>query len=186
MLSLFDVNAKIVPVPYKHKGPILKNWHNKYFKTKVQLENYLNNHPYSNYAIIPADNWIVYDVDNRNGGMESFKKLEKLLIPTFTVKSGSGGFHYYYKLPNGFNGELKKNLYDVGYAGVDIQDKRKCLIAPESVHPCGGVYKIIAGSLDKLAEVPAELLKLAMKTKETTEHSEQIERVWGNSLCYYF
>ena len=24
MLSLFDVNAKIVPVPYKHKGPILK------------------------------------------------------------------------------------------------------------------------------------------------------------------
>lgn len=180
MLSLFDVNAKIVPVPYKHKGPILKNWQNRYFKNRVELENYLEQQPYSNYAIIPADNWIVYDVDNRNGGMESFKKLEKLLISTFTVKSGSGGYHYYYKLPEGFNGELKKNLDDIGYTGIDIKNKKGCLIAPESVHPCGSVYKIIAGSLDKLAEVPAELLKLAIKTKETTEYSEQIERVYSN------
>lgn len=60
MLSLFDVNAKIVPVPYKHKRPILKNWQNRYFKNRVELENYLEQQPYSNYAIIPADNWIVY------------------------------------------------------------------------------------------------------------------------------
>lgn len=180
ILKLYDSGFKIVPAPYKSKRPVLSQWQDKYFKSREELTNYLNRALKSNFVIVPNDDVIVFDVDNRNGGMESFEKLKHLFTPTFKVVTGSGGYHYYYRLPAGFNKVLRKNLDDAGYTGIDIKNKRGCLVAPESVHPDGGIYKIAEDSIETLADVPQELLKFAIKEFEyikSYQHNGKVEKI---------
>lgn len=187
ILKLYDNGFKIVPAPYKSKNPVLSKWQDKYFRTREDLTNYLNRVAKSNFVIVPNDDVIVFDVDNRNGGMESFEKLKHLFAPTFKVVTGSGGYHYYYRLPKGFNKILRKNLDDAGYTGIDVKNKRGCLVAPGSIHPNGGIYKIAEDSIDTLADVPQELLKLAVKEFENIklyQHNSKVKIIKGNRNNY--
>lgn len=156
----------------------------KWIMSEEQLCTILKHNPLSNFVIIPHDNWIVFDIDPRNGGMESFKQLEKSFIPTFKVQTGGGGFHYYYKLPQWFKKPLSKNLKD--YAGIDIKTSTGCLVAPGSTHPNGNLYKIADDSINELANVPRNLLMLATKTekckkKKHYEHSNVIHKGGRNN-----
>lgn len=176
LLKLFHRDFKLVPAPYKAKNPHLRNWLNKYFRTEEELTAYIDKNPLSNYVIIPNSDVVVLDIDPRNGGLESFERLRGNFAPTFKVKTGGGGFHYYYRLPQGFNKPLAKDLSKAGYAGIDIKTSNGCLVAPTSTHPNGNLYEIAEDSEDELTVVPQELLKLAVKT-DTIQPLAQAARI---------
>lgn len=167
LLELLRAGFKLVQAPYKRKSPVLRNWPKKWIRSEEELLNILKTQPLSNFVIIPHDDWIVYDIDPRNGGLESYQKLKNYFNRTFKVITGSGGFHYYYKLPKGFNKPLRNNLS--AYTGIDIKTSTGCLVAPESIHPNGQRYRIADDSINTLTEVPPELLKLAIKQEEYPE-----------------
>ena len=109
LLKLFRAGFKLVPAPYKRKSPIMRDWRNKWVRSEEEFLNILKTNPALNFVIIPHDDWIVYDIDPRNGGLESYQKLKEYFGRTFKVATGGGGFHYYYRLPQDFDKSLRKN-----------------------------------------------------------------------------
>jgi len=73
---------------------------------------------------------LVIDIDPRNGGVESFKKLEKQLKIKldYNVKTPRGGHHIYLKIPENYIGlSFKKTLKE--FPGVDfLTEGSYCLI----------------------------------------------------------
>jgi len=185
MCILHNKDFKIFPLPYMSKVPKLKNWQNAYFKSEDEIRAYAPAHPYSNYGIIPNDDVVVVDVDNRNNGMENYKKLKRkgYFKKTFTVQTGSGGYHHYYKLPKDFSGQLAKNLEPAGYTGIDIKTKTGFLVAPESVHPDGGAYKFLVRENGyNLEEIHPKLLELATKKEVSVNEREKTQRADGEKI----
>jgi hypothetical protein len=68
----------------------------------------------------------VIDIDPRNGGAID----RDLMPPTRAVRTGSGGWHLYYRHPGG---DLSSKLRD--HPGVDIKADGGYVVAPPSIHP---------------------------------------------------
>jgi len=66
-------------------------------------------------GLVIPDRVFVVDVDPRNGGFDTIEVLPELLPPTRAVLTRSGGWHYYYALPD--DRELRGKLGP----GVDIK-----------------------------------------------------------------
>lgn len=82
--------------------------------------------PYNIGVAIPEGMWVL-DVDPRNGGMESFEKIQHLLPKTLTTRTGSGGGHLWF---SGDPSSLPK------MKGIDIKVGGKgYVVVPPSVHP---------------------------------------------------
>jgi putative DNA primase/helicase len=84
----------------------------------------------------------VLDVDPRNGGDESLALLvEKYgaLPATYTVRSGGGGWHFYFRLPDF---EVASGTNVLG-PGLDIKGEHSYVVAPGSVHArTGALYEV--------------------------------------------
>ncbi|MEV6601358.1 bifunctional DNA primase/polymerase [Actinoplanes sp. NPDC051346] len=86
--------------------------------------------PYGMLAIRTgrAADLAVIDVDPRNGGTV----LPDLMPPTRCVRTGSDGWHLYYRHPGV---TLAKNLDKRGHPGIDIKADGGYVVAPPSIHP---------------------------------------------------
>lgn len=73
-----------------------------------------------------ASGLVVVDIDPRNGGAV----LPALMPPTRCVRTGSGGWHLYYRHPGGALADKLR-----GHAGIDIQADGDYVVAPPSIHP---------------------------------------------------
>ncbi len=108
-----------------------------------------------------SDVWVL-DVDPRNGGDESLVRLEAShgnLPTTWTVRTGGGGIHYYYKLGAK---AVRCSTSKVG-PGLDVKADGGYVIAPPSLHRSGKKYEWESGrSPDDIdvAEAPDWLLNL--------------------------
>ncbi len=96
-------------------------------------------HPEANVGIaVPAD-WVVVDIDPRNGGEESYDALAKAngWPETLEAHTGGGGAHIIYSVPAGvrFPGKLP------GRKGVDVKQVGGYIVAAPSLHYTGGVYE---------------------------------------------
>jgi len=81
--------------------------------------------------------YCVLDIDPRNGGAESLKRLEAEYGPlprTPKVITGGGGEHYYFLEPTG----MKKGTLA---PGIDFQGEGSQVLAPPSIHKSGQCYK---------------------------------------------
>ena len=110
-------------MPLEGKIP-RKNWRTTIFKS----DQLYGHHSNIGWQLGSGD--LVVDVDPRNGGDESFLRLQKDLnldlIPT--VKTPRGGLHHYLKIPEGYVGySFKKTLKH--YPGIDfLTEGSYCLI----------------------------------------------------------
>ena len=107
----------------------------------------------------------VLDIDPRNGGDESLERLleEHGSLPdTLSVRTGSGGRHFYFRVPAG-GVRCKTNV--VGRAGVDLKGEGGYVVAPPSRHSNGSCYEwATADGPDALiAEMPAWLVELVQE-----------------------
>jgi hypothetical protein len=140
MLHYFPVNPR-------NKRPLVKAWRT------------YNGEPIGTYGIALSSEYLVVDVDPRNGGDDSEQTLLLLgLLPeTKIVTTASGGRHYYYKKPEDV--QVRKKMDE--HPGIDFLSE--------------GCYAIGEGSLVKgveyvsnelpMANIPLSLLDEIRKNK---------------------
>lgn len=136
----------------------------------------------ANVGIVPGREagLLVIDVDPRNGGRESIRELEKQLgrLPTGpVVKSGGGGWHLYFRHPDG---AVRKSS---GVAGIDLKADGGFVVAPPSIHQSGGAYRWEPSPAEfALPELPAAWLTWICEAPCYIDHkrplrtSQDIER----------
>jgi hypothetical protein len=122
-----------------------------------------------------TDNLIVVDADEKNGkqGMQTFFDLD-LPIDTLTVRTPSGGRHFYYKGPNRNNSSEKLG------SGIDIRSYHGYVIAPGSyLDPLDPNNKGIGGEYTLELDAPIEAAPphLIAKLDEPTERQAQAPKV---------
>lgn len=133
-LLLGYTDAGYILTPLKGKVPLVKDW------VKTEYDPFLSPRDIKgNYGVVLQDDDIIVDVDPRNfpKGENSLSRLiENLGIAksefvTFTVKTGGGGLHLYFKKPNDFKirGSLKE------YRGIEFKTKGQQIVGAGSIHP---------------------------------------------------
>lgn len=118
----------------------------------------------------------VVDVDPRNGGHKYLEELERehgKLPATWTVATGGGGWHYYFK----HNLELRSRKFSD--KGIEIQGAGSYVVGPTSIHQSGKYYEWEdTGHPDEveLADLPPWIVELLSAKEEYVEH-ENVDRI---------
>ncbi|MCD1624178.1 DUF5906 domain-containing protein [Citromicrobium bathyomarinum] len=127
-------------------------------------------------ALGPDD--LVLDVDPRNfdKGDDPFERLKAQIGDDLSgfpaVRTGSGGWHVYMRLPEG-TGRIKRDLAKDGFPGIDLKFVGGQVVAPGSVHPDTGKPYVVERDLDPLDEglglpvAPAALMELVKRPKRS-------------------
>lgn len=127
--------------------------------------------PLANIGVPAGANGLaVIDIDPAHGGNESLALLDEYcqrrgvdLMRTRTVRTGSGGLHLYYRQPAR---GIKTCAETFGAPGVDTRGRGGYVVAPPSMHACGGVYALVSEPSVGLAPWPTVLNPL-MEREET-------------------
>jgi hypothetical protein len=132
---------------------------------------------------IPTAGFTVLDVDPKNGGDKSLAGLTDKhgsLPLTPTARTGSGGFHHWFK----GSGKCKADKK----SGLDIRSNGGYVVVPPSLHPTGNRYEWINDLRTPMAEAPAWLIETilipaqAEKKVETFHHSDLLSFTWGDEV----
>ena len=141
-----------IPIPTRSKAPTLKNWPQRGTTDQDGIEKlFAGSAGANNIGVVTGkiSQIVVCDLDQPDGPA-NLKTLEARLgkLPaTLTAKTGGGGFHGFYKYPEGCVIKNQKPL-----PGIDIKsDGGQVLIEP-SIHPNGNPYKFIND--EPIAELP--------------------------------
>jgi hypothetical protein len=115
-----------------------------------------NRYPDANPAAPTGEEFWVLDVDLKAWGAGSLEALESKhgeIPATYTVRTGGGGLHYYFKLPP--DTVIRNSAGKLG-PGLDVRGKGGYILLPGSTTE--GTYEV----LDKhpIAEAPAWLVEL--------------------------
>lgn len=114
-----------------------------------QIERWWTRWPHANVAIRTgaASQLVVIDVDPAHGGADSLDALVRrhgrFFEATRTVRTGGGGWHYYFEHP----GVTVRN--DTGRRlgrGIDVRAEGGYVLAPPSVHVSGERYELEPGT----------------------------------------
>lgn len=116
--------------------------------------------------VLNTSGLVVVDVDGRNGGWESAKKLQHIRDQCkYIVATGSGdGEHWYFLHPDGGGDNARPNL--VGglkdYPGIDFKSTGY-VVGAGSLHRFNNNYHSILGEPSTTALAPNELMELLKK-----------------------
>lgn len=151
--QLQNSKYRFIKLKEKLKEPIEKQWHNlnNYEYNNSKIKNHVGN-----LGILGGHgNLAIIDIDD--------KEL-KLDIDTFTVKTGSGGKHYYIETSYNKNHRFFNNK-------GEFRKNNQYVVTPNSTHPNGNKYEIINESeIKKLTEEEVqELIKPLINNKEELE-----------------
>jgi hypothetical protein len=115
--------------------------------------------PDANLGIACSAECCVIDVDPRHGGDDALADLERKYGPlpiTWTVKTGGGGSHYFFRSPQ----DIRNSAGKIG-VGLDIRGSGGYVVAPPSRHVSGNLYEWKPGHAPgevPLAVMPAWLI----------------------------
>jgi len=168
---LHNINFRFVLLESREKRPIQQAWttENNYFFFDETLQQHIASG--GNYGVMGG--WgglVILDADTP-AVAESVKQA---LPSTFTVRTGSGGYHFYFICP-----ELKKpiRLYQGKENVGDIQSWGKMAVGPTCIHPNGNRYEII--NSDDIATVSAEEIHIAVK--DFLLSKQEVERNYSDA-----
>ncbi|MEO2047199.1 MAG: phage/plasmid primase, P4 family [Pirellulales bacterium] len=143
----------VFPIKPGAKTPLTTRGFKDATTQKLQLDIWWKQWPDANIGIdCGRSGLLVVDVDPRNGGDANLTQLIEQngnLPHTVNCKTGGGGEHYYFRLPD-------ENLRSILRTGIDIKHDGGYVIAPPSDHESGGTYQWFAGNSPDDVEV-AEL-----------------------------
>jgi P4 family phage/plasmid primase-like protien len=152
VLALAKRGVHIFRCGVKTKEPSVPHGVKEATTDEAQIRAWWNELPDANYGIsAAANNFVIVDIDPRNGGAESFRKLAaQVPDPTWeTVRVKSGGIdehkrrgmHFYYSAPTGIELKGKAAAFGPRYPGIDLIAGHKYVVGPESIHPSGYKYE---------------------------------------------
>lgn len=146
------------------KHPTLDGWQTLQVEwDDEQLEIFERQRKLEAYGVRLND-LLVIDVDERNGGPESFAMLAELIPEVLgagmIVRTGSSdeSKHYYFKRPKNCP-DLMTNLPQ--FKGVDFKSGSGAyVVGAGSLHRSGREYAVVLGSLDEVDNAPEMLIQL--------------------------
>lgn len=122
------------------KHPIAKAWQLNYLSDVPSVYAAWAARPQANIGIVtgpPSGIWVL-DIDPKHGGLESLSALEMThgaLPKTYTIRTGSGGLHFYFTLA-GIDFDLTNTMGRAGGrlpVGMDVRGRGGFVVAPPSV-----------------------------------------------------
>ncbi len=124
------------------KKPHIKGWPTAATTDPEQIKAWWTRWPNANVGIPTGERsgLLVLDVDLDKGGFESLEALTSSLPDTYTVRTGGGGAHFYFRYPPGSN---IRNSASLLAPGLDIRGEGGYVIAPPS-HTTGP-YAVLSG-----------------------------------------
>lgn len=167
---------------YKH--PRVKAWQKTPRWSQDQLDCMDDSGQFATgFGVLCRDHLII-DVDPRNGGAKSLKRLSADLGVDLTqdaglvVSTGGGGWHLYYRLEH--DQALVSSLQD--YPGIDFKSSG-FVVGYGSMHASGMQYDIERGDIERLGPPPALLLSwLAKPQHHRVEINGEPRDVTSNDL----
>lgn len=137
-----------------------------------ELQRLLKSRKYPNIGIRTGkiSNLIALDIDPKNDGYESIKKLKASWPITPTSETGSGGEHRLFTYPINL---IVKSTTDL-LPGVDIRAEGGYIVAPPSLHVSGRRYSWDTNfNLDsvEIAPPPDWLIELILKKQKQKQES---------------
>lgn len=148
------------------KHPSISHWQQVPVWSEEALESMIEHSITTGFGIC-VDDHLIIDIDPRNGGDESFKKLcadmdmDLMALSGFTVATGGGGWHLYFTRPQGaFAQSIEK------YRGIDFKTNG-FVVGCDSIHKNGMKYERDKGFPCDMAQAPDELLELLKRADVT-------------------
>jgi hypothetical protein len=156
--------------PGKHPlGKLAPNGRNDATTDPKIIKGWWKRYPSANVGIATGSEsgLVVVDIDPRNSGNESKKKLERLgnFSYTITVHTGGGGEHIYLQHP-GHGQKIKSKSELGGFPGIDQKGDGGYIVAPPSNHISGDKYTWKIPPDTPLAKIPDWLMQLLTKDSE--------------------
>lgn len=170
------------------KHPRSRNWQHTPIWDEDQLA-YLEDHDglfngnqlEDGYGIVvDTSGLLVVDIDGRNGGLETAKRLQHIRDKCgFVVESGSGiGMHWYFKMPADAPQLMGKHK---DYPGIDFKSSG-FVVGSGSIHASGRHYGSMVGTPADITEAPQELIDLLKQAPRATFEIEG-EAISDNELA---
>lgn len=144
---------RVLPLAPSQKFPICPNGVHDATTSEVQIRRWFGGRVKDRNIGIACgkdSGIVVLDIDPRNGGDESLRKLVEEhgdLPRTLRATTGGGGEHYFFRYPS--EGIKKGVVAD----GVDLVSDGGHVVGPPSIHPSGRSYTWQDG-VRELAELP--------------------------------
>lgn len=156
---------QVVPLWPKGKMPLQNLRHREPTSDPEQIAKWWELCPSANIGL-PTDNrynaLIVLDLDV-GAGFDGSQTLLRLcgelglsLPDTAVARSGSGGYHVYYRNPDKLPVPSAKDLF----CGIDVRAEGAHIVAPPSVHSNGESYRWILGDETRIAPANRAVLQL--------------------------
>jgi hypothetical protein len=148
----------------------------------VQIDRWWQQWPDANIGTVTGvqSGVLVFDVDPRNGGDQSYKQLQIEIPDAFAdlleVRTGSGGVHLYFECRNHI--PSRANIRP----GIDIKADGGYVVAPPSRHISGSRYRFV--SIDGMVPrpLPKALLDLILGDAQAHAFSENPPKVEIDAL----
>jgi putative DNA primase/helicase len=164
----------------KGKHPIDNGWQNTPPLSGPDIEAIWSKRPRNNVGVATGQpsGFFVFDVDPDSGGLESAKalgdKYGKFFTSTRSHRTGSGGYHLLFAMPDFDLGNARGGLSE--YPGIDIRGTGGQIVMPPSVSAKGGYTlkgdrEIMAAPswlLDLIRPNEAETTKVDLSTFDTS------------------
>lgn len=165
----------VFPTLPDSKKPLPRSggWHDAESRPDV-IKHWWNTNPNCNVGIaLRYSNLAVIDVDPRNGGDRTLDDLVAEfgpLPPTYTVRTGGGGYHFYYRVDESFyeDAEFPKKFAE----GVELLTNHYVLAPPS--HVDGKNYVIAKGipTFEEFAIFPHEWMRKVVSSKKLHRFSD--------------
>lgn len=167
---LEDKGWSVIPVGIEKKALVEWKKYQKEKATREQITEWFNKYPKANFAVVTGkiSNIVVVDIDPRHGGSDEYFKD----IHTLIVKTGGGGWHYYFLYEEGIQNH-------VGILpGIDVRGEGGYVVLPPSSHKSGNSYQWITKSDDNIiASMPSFIKDLIDKQKPSNNKSKWDKKV---------
>lgn len=144
------------------------------------IRRFWNDWPDANIGIRTGEvsGLVVLDVDTYQGGDASLEELQRehgALPPTLTVKTGGGGWHYYFRSAPGIRASNTTNLH--GLPGLDVRAEGGYVVAPPSRHRSGERYEFQVDPADWASRLPDAPSVLTTKRMARVEDAAQLQLI---------
>lgn len=141
---------RVIPLPPGEKYPSeFKSWQTRATTDETQIRKWWTGRRAKHgIGIVTGveSNLFVVDIDVSDGkpGLDSWRALlaeHGAPPPTHTVRTGSGGLHFYYTMPDGV--VIRNSAGNRLGPGVDVRGEGGFVVAPPTIHPNGTAYVVI-------------------------------------------
>lgn len=162
-----------IPILLKGKRPLLPKWDQQ--KRETALTKFEKKKD-CNVGILTGapSGVVVVDVDVQKGGMDKWQEiLDKYnngeMLKTFTVKTGGGGLHVYFKYDK-YSQDLINGAFLIDGKGIDFKTNGGQVVFIESIHESGKKYEVYDWDLADpelvIMSMPAYLHDMIKETQD--------------------